>query len=139
MYQRRLEIGLFKNKQEQMEARRKSLVLDAQDVERQIAEQEEALRKDSRRKAMQAWKRACAEQFQAQLQEYLTQTVDDYLGDMEARIETYQAQRFLPIEEKIQEKRAAYDRLGTLTVDAAAEQHARVAEILGALRQEVGA
>ena len=139
MYQRRLEIGLFKNKQEQMEARRKSLVLDAQDVERQIAEQEEALRKDSRRKAMQAWKRACAEQFQAQLQEYLTQTVDDYLGDMEARIETYQAQRFLPIEEKIQEKRAAYDRLGTLTADAAAEQHARVAEILGALRQEVGA
>ena len=139
MYQRRLEIGLFKNKQEQMEARRKSLVLDAQDVERQIAEQEEALRKDSRRKAMQAWKRACAEQFQAQLQEYLTQTVDDYLGDMEARIETYQAQRFLPIEEKIQEKRAAYDRLGTLTADAAAEQHARVAELLGALRQEVGA
>ena len=138
MYQRRLEIGLFKNKQEQMEARRKSLVLDAQDVERQIAEQEEALRKDSRRKAMQAWKRACAEQFQAQLQEYLTQTVDDYLGDMEARIETYQAQRFLPIEEKIQEKRAAYDRLGTLTADAAAEQHARVVELLGALRQEVG-
>ena len=88
---------------------------------------------------MQGLMRGGAEQFEGLLQVYLRQTVDDYLGDMEARIETYQAQRFLPIEEKIQEKRAAYDRLGTLTVDAAAEQHARVAEILGALRQEVGA
>lgn len=139
LYQRKRKLGAFKNEQEQKAALRDSLVVDEQELARQIAAQEQQWREDARKKSLQEWKRACADSYRDHLKRYLAQVTDDYMGEVSTRLETYQVQRFLPLEEKVKEKQQEYDRLGALSQGEADEKRARVSRILADLQQVVGA
>ena len=61
------------------------------------------------------------------------------MGETSTRLETYQVQRFLPLEEKIKEKQKEYDRLEALSQGEADEKRGCVSRILAELQQVVGA
>lgn len=139
LYQRKRKLGAFKNEQEQKAALRDSLVVNEQELERQIAAQEQQWREDAKRKSLREWKRACADSYRDHLKSYLTQVTNDYMGETSTRLETYQVQRLLPLEEKIKEKQKEYDRLEALSQGEADEKRGCVSRILAELQQVVGA
>lgn len=134
IYQRQVELGVFRDEQAKKQARLESLQVSEQELEQQIAQHEQQWRENAREQAWQKWKEGWAAYYQEYLKDTLTQEIESYLSAMPARLAAYQENRFRPLTEKIAAKHRAYDDLGDLSQGAAEEKLERVRRILEDLR-----
>lgn len=134
IYQRQVELGVFRDEQAKKQARLESLQVSEQELEQQIAQHEQQWRENAREQAWQKWKEGWAAYYREYLKDTLTQEIESYLSAMPARLAAYQESRFRPLTEKIAAKHRAYDDLGDLSQGAAEEKLERVRRILEDLR-----
>ena len=130
IYRRKEALGAFKNDQERKSARLASLDVDEQELNRQLKNQEEKLRREATKKARQQWKSQWAEYYRETLPKFLTAQAEQYLVDLPERLEEYQSNRFSALEEKLAEKKAEYDSLADMREDDVAKKFQRTANIL---------
>ena len=130
IYRRKEALGAFKNDKERKAARLASLDIDEQELNRQLKNQEEKLRREATKKARQQWKSQWAEYYRETLPKFLTAQAEQYLADLPERLEEYQSNRFSALEEKLAEKKAEYDSLADMREDDVAKKFQRTANIL---------
>lgn len=130
IYQRKKDLGAFKNEQERKAAQMASLDVDERELNRQLKSQEEKIRRDATKKARQQWKSQWADYYREMLPKFLIAQIDKYLADLPARLEGYQSKRFASIEEKLAGKKAEYDSLADMREDDVAAKFQRTSNIL---------
>lgn len=130
IYRRREALGAFKNEQERKAARLASLNVDEQELNSQLKNQEEKMRREATKKARRQWKSQWAKYYRETLPKFLTAQAEQYLADLPERLEEYQSNRFASLEEKLAEKKAEYDSLADMREDDVAKKFQRTANIL---------
>ena len=134
IYERQVELGVFRTELAKKQARIESLQVSAQEMQQEIARHEQQWRENARERARQEWKEAWAAYYRDHLKESLTQQVESYLCALPERLEAYQEGRFRPLTEQIAAKQQAYAELGDLSEGAAEEKLGRVRRILHELK-----
>ena len=130
IFRRKENLGAFKNEQEREKAKIESLKVDEQELNRQLKNREEKMRRDAKDKARKQWKNQWAEYYRNNLPNFLTAQTEQYLADLPERLEEYQANRFSSLEEKLAEKKAEYDSLSNMPEDDVAKKFQRTTNIL---------
>lgn len=134
IYQRQVELGVFRTEQAKNQACLESMQVGEQELQQEIARREQEWRERAREQAHQEWKEAWAVYYREHLQEALMRELESYLGALPERLEAYQEGRFRPLTEKIAEKRRAYEELDAISEGAAEEKLERVRCILDELK-----
>lgn len=134
VYQRQVELGVFRTEQAKKQAQLESLQVSAQDLQKEIARHEQEWRENAREKAWREWKEAWAAYYREHLKDVLTQEATSYLEALPERLAEYQEGRFRALTEKIEEKHRAYEELDDISEDEAAEKLERVRHILSELK-----
>ena len=129
-FQRKKELGAFKNEQERKAEALAILNVDEAKLERQLKQQEEKLRRDSAKKARQDWLRQWAEYYRRVLPNFLIEQSNRYLADLPERLAAYQAHRFAALEEKLAEKKSEYESLAEMREDDVTQKLQRVENLL---------
>lgn len=133
LYRRKEALGAFKNEQERKAAQLKSLAIDEQELNRQLKNQEEKLRRAAEKKARQNWKNQWAQYYRDELPKFLIAQAEQYLADLPERLEAYQAHRFASLEEKLAEKKSEYDSLANMRENDIADKFLQTKNILQCL------
>ena len=130
IYRRKESLGAFKNEQERRAARLASLEVDEQELNRQLKNQEDKIKREATKKARQQWKSQWAEHYRKTLPKFLTAQAEQYLADLPERLEEYQSNRFATLEDKLAEKKSEYDSLADMREDDVAKKFQRTTNIL---------
>ncbi|MBR0262183.1 MAG: dynamin family protein [Selenomonadaceae bacterium] len=130
LFRRKEAMHLFKNEQERKAERLASLDVDEQDLNRQLKGLESKMRQDAKKKAREDWKNQWAEYYREALPKFLIAQAEQYLADLPERLESYQANRFSALEEKLSEKKAEYNSLADMREDDVAKKFQRTENIL---------
>lgn len=123
-------MGAFKNDRERKAAQLAGLEVDERELNRQLKNQEEKIRREAVKKARQQWKGQWAEYYRETLPKSLTVQTEQYLDDLPERLEEYQSNRFAALEEKLAEKKAEFDSLADMREDDVAKKLQRTTNIL---------
>lgn len=130
IYRRKEALGAFKNDRERKAAQLAGLEVDERELNRQLKNQEEKIRREAVKKARQQWKGQWAEYYRETLPKSLTVQTEQYLDDLPERLEEYQSNRFAALEEKLAEKKAEFDSLADMREDDVAKKLQRTTNIL---------
>ena len=129
-YRRKEKLGTFKNDKERKSARLASLEINELELNRQLKNQEEKLRREAEKKARAQWKSQWAKHYRETLPEFIIAQTEQYLADLPERLEEYQARRFAELEEKLTEKKSEYNSLAAMREDDVAKKFQRTEDIL---------
>lgn len=126
VFERKKELGLFRDRIEEERARLDSLKLNEDELARQLKSRESQLREEAKRQSLDNWRRAWATRYAEQLREQLSAQVEIYMREMPDRLNAYLETRLAAIENKLLERKRQYDELSSLS---STDIEAKIAEV----------
>lgn len=129
-YQKKLELGLLQQREEQIRAKEESLRIDQEAVSKELAKREAELRAAARQESLKKWRHNCADWYQGEVKNHLQEVIDSYTKDFPARLGEYQRQRQQALRDALEKEQAAYNELKNAPEDEVALELQRVNELL---------
>lgn len=129
-YQKKLEMELFQNEEQQLQAKEESLRIDQEAVAKELAKREKELRTAAREEALKKWRHDCTVWYQCEMKKHLQDVIDAYIEEFPSRLEEYRSQRLQALNDALEKEKAAYDELMNAPEDEVALELHRVNELL---------
>ena len=135
VFQRKLEMKAFRNKQEQEKARLESLKVDEAELQRKLESQESKIRAEAKSQAVAQWKKSWVEYFCIKLRNNLEEYAQVYIDEFPQRLIGYQDKRFQILQNKLNEKKHQYDDLVNMSSNDIEDKLERAKNLLKNLKQ----
>jgi len=137
-YQTKLKMGLFKQQEEQLQAKEESLRVDEQVLSRELAKQEAKLRAQAKQQALKKWRLDCASWYRDEMERHLQKIMDQYTQTLPARFEMYQTQRLQALQDALEKEQNNFDELNNTSVDEASVVLEQVTALIGEINHVFG-
>ena len=111
IFQKKRDAQLFKSKAEAMEAERRANILEEKKVRAEMAKREEKLRQQAQKKALEDWRKACAQWYRSRFELQLENILDEMSETLPAQVGHYQRERLAAVQQRLQGKQAQYHAL----------------------------
>lgn len=134
IYQRKLDMKIFRNKQEQEKARLESLRVNETELKQKLEAQENEFQSKAKTQATTQWKQAWSDYYCLKLHNNLEEYFQAYLDELPARLNSYQDKRFQLLQDKFNEKKQQYDELNNMSTNDVDDKLNCIDNLIGKLK-----
>lgn len=129
------KLKFYDSQAEEMEAKRQAAVVDEEELEWELKKHEQEIAAKARKDAFEKWRENCGQWYRDQLQPELKKMIADARVQLPERLTYYQEKRLRSVRQRLEEKKAEYNKL----MDAPAGEHAedleRTTTLLNRIRE----
>lgn len=134
-FEMKQKLKFYDSQAEEMEAKRQAAVVDEEELERELKKHEQEIAAKARKDALEKWRENCGQWYRDQLQPELKKMIADARVQLPERLTYYQEKRLRSVRQRLEEKKAEYNKL----MDAPAGEHAedleRTTTLLNRIRE----
>lgn len=134
-FEMKQKLKFYDSQAEEMEAKRQAAVVDEEELEWELKKHEQEIAAKARKDAFEKWRENCGQWYRDQLQPELKKMIADARVQLPERLTYYQEKRLRSVRQRLEEKKAEYNKL----MDAPAGEHAedleRTTTLLNRIRE----
>ena len=134
VYQMKFQMDTFRNEEERKKAEKESLIVNEQQLEKEIKTREQQMRKSARENALKNWKRVYAEWYGGVMREQTDKLLEDYLKDLPARLKEYQNSRLTSVQYRLNQEKENYEQLLNIAPSEISKRLEKVNSLINALK-----
>lgn len=135
VYKMKCQMDTFKNEEERKKAEKESLIVNEQQIEKEIKTREQQMRKSARENALKNWKKDYAEWYGRAMREQTNKLLEDYLKDLPVRLKEYQNSRLTSVQYRLNQEKENYEQLLNIAPSEVSERLEKVNNLINALKK----
>ena len=134
VYEMKCKMDTFRNEDERKKAEKESLIVNEQQLEKEIKIREQQIRKSVRENALKNWKKDYAEWYGRVMREQINQLLEDYLKDLPVRLKEYQNSRLTSVQYRLNQEKENYEQLINIAPSEVSERLEKVNNLINTLK-----
>lgn len=134
VYEMKCKMDTFRNEDERKKAEKESLIVNEQQLEKEIKIREQQIRKSVRENALKNWKKDYAEWYGRVMREQINQLLEDYLKDLPIRLKEYQNSRLTSVQYRLNQEKENYEQLINIAPSEVSERLEKVNNLINTLK-----